>query len=70
MSGSKNVIQDLLIAELVEREGELTEELGEAEKTLGRTIGLLEKTRLKARANAIAKELTDIDEVLRLLEAR
>ncbi len=65
-----NAVQYLLIKALTEREHILDATLESVEREIRQTRYPGVEAWLDARADELSKECTDIDEVLRLLEAR
>lgn len=65
-----NALQDQLVKELTEHERLLNDSLEQTERALMRVTRSRDEARLDTKAGRLAKELTEIDEVLRLLEAR
>ncbi len=69
-SRAKNALQAKMVRELLRREQGLTSTLGLVEERLQVARQPGEETQLEAKADGLARDLTDIDEMLRLLEAR
>ncbi len=67
---SVNAVQSRIVKELTERERALCLELQQVEGRMMAATRSGEEARLEAEGDKLAKEITDIDEVLRLLETR